>query len=143
MAYLLEGSFTSLFKNRFAPDGADTSGFRGNSLPTKIIIVADGDVARNAVNPREQKAQPLGFDPVMQYTFANADLLMNMVAYLTNENGLIRVRNKEVKIRPLDKEKIKNEETTWQFINLVLPVVAIIAFGMGRSYLRKRKYTKR
>ena len=79
----------------------------------------------------------------MQYTFANADLLMNMVAYLTNENGLIRVRNKEVKIRPLDKEKIKNEETTWQFINLVLPVVAIIAFGMGRSYLRKRKYTKR
>ncbi|MBS1559808.1 MAG: gliding motility-associated ABC transporter substrate-binding protein GldG, partial [Bacteroidetes bacterium] len=81
----------------------------------------------------------LGFDPIMQYTFANEDLLMNMVAYLTDENGLIRVRNKEVKIRPLDKEKIK-DKTTWQFINLILPVLLVIVLGGGRSYLRKRKY---
>lgn len=139
VAYLLEGRFTSLFKNRFAPDGMDTSGFRDHSRPAKIIVVADGDVARNDVNKREQKPQPLGFDPIMQYTFANEDLLMNMVAYLTDENGLIRVRNKEVKIRPLDKEKIK-DKTTWQFINLFLPVLSVMIFGIVRSYLRKRKF---
>jgi len=139
VAYLLEGRFTSLFKNRFAPDGVDTAGFLDHSRPAKIIVVADGDVARNDVNKREQKPQQLGFDPIMQYTFANEDLLMNMVAYLTDENGLIRVRNKEVKIRPLDKEKIK-DKTTWQFINLILPVLLVIVLGGGRSYLRKRKY---
>ncbi|MBS1490246.1 MAG: gliding motility-associated ABC transporter substrate-binding protein GldG [Bacteroidetes bacterium] len=139
VAYLLEGRFTSLFKNRFAPDGVDTTGFRNHSRPAKIIVVADGDVARNDVNKREQKPQQLGFDPIMQYTFANEDLLMNMVAYLTDENGLIRVRNKEVKIRPLDKEKIK-DKTTWQFINLFLPVLSVMIFGVVRSYLRKRKF---
>ncbi|MBS1557397.1 MAG: gliding motility-associated ABC transporter substrate-binding protein GldG, partial [Bacteroidetes bacterium] len=76
VAYLLEGRFTSLFKNRFAPDGVDTAGFLDHSRPAKIIVVADGDVARNDVNKREQKPQQLGFDPIMQYTFANEDLLM-------------------------------------------------------------------
>lgn len=142
LAYLLEGNFTSLYKNRFAPEGVDAAGFLGNSKPTKMIVIADGDIARNDVNPRDGKPQALGFDPFSQYTFANQDLLLNMVAYLTDENGLIRVRNKEVKIRPLDKEKIKNERTFWQIINLILPIIALIIFGIIRSYLRKMKYAR-
>lgn len=142
IAYLLEGKFTSLFKNRFAPEGVDTTGFKNISTPTKILVVADGDMARNDVNYRENKPQPLGFDPISQYTFANSDLLMNMVAYLVDDDGLIRVRNKEVKIRPLDKEKIKNEKLFWQVVNLVLPIVSLIAFGVSWSYWRKRKYAK-
>ena len=104
--------------------------------------MACGDMARNDVNYRENKPQPLGFDPISQYTFANSDLLMNMVAYLVDDDGLIRVRNKEVKIRPLDKEKIKNEKLFWQVVNLVLPIVSLIAFGVSWSYWRKRKYAK-
>lgn len=142
MGYLLEGSFTSLYKNRFAPEGVDGSGFLEKSTPTKIIVIADGDIARNDVNPRDGNPQALGFDPFSQYTFANQDLLLNMVAYLTEENGLIHVRNKEVKIRPLDKERIKNERTFWQIINLVLPIVVLVIFGLTRSYLRKIKYAK-
>jgi ABC-2 type transport system permease protein len=139
LGYLLEGNFTSLYKNRFAPEGIDTSGFLAKSSPTKMIVIADGDIARNDVNPRNDKPQALGFDPLSQYTFANQDLLLNMVAYLTDANGLIHVRNKEVKIRPLDKEKIK-DRTFWQIINLVLPIVALLIFGLTRSYLRKMKY---
>ncbi|MBI3481622.1 MAG: gliding motility-associated ABC transporter substrate-binding protein GldG, partial [Bacteroidetes bacterium] len=141
LGYLLEGNFTSLYKNRFAPEGVDASGFVEKSSPTKIIVIADGDIARNDVNPRDGKPQALGFDPFSQYTFANQDLLLNMVAYLTDENGLIHVRNKEVKIRPLDKEKIK-ERTFWQIINLLLPIVVLVIFGVTRSYLRKIKYAK-
>lgn len=141
LGYLLEGSFTSLYKNRFAPEGVDTSGFLEKSSSTKIIAIADGDIARNDVNPRDGKPQPLGFDPFSQYTFANQDLLMNMVDYLTDENGLIHVRNKEVKIRPLDKEKIK-DRTFWQVINLVLPILVLVIFGVTRTYLRKMKYAR-
>jgi ABC-2 type transport system permease protein len=52
----------------------------------------------------------LGFDPFAKYTFANQELLLNAVNYLVNGDGLITARNKEVKIRPLDKEKIGRNE---------------------------------
>ncbi len=142
LAYLLEGSFISLYKNRFAPEGVDPSGFLDKSSPTKIIIVADGDIALNDVNPRDGKPQLLGYDPFTQYTFANQDLLLNMVAYLTDENGLINARNKEVKIRPLDKEKMKTERNFWQVINIGLPLLVLLIFGIVRTYFRKLKYTR-
>jgi ABC-2 type transport system permease protein len=142
ISYLLEGEFTSLYKNRFSPDGVDTIGFKDSSTPTKIIVVADGDLARNDVNPRDGNPQPLGLDPFTQYTFSNQDLLMNMVAYLVEENGLIKARNKEVKVRPLDKEKVRGERTFWQAINLLLPLVVLVIFGVIRSYWRRVKYSK-
>jgi len=142
IGYLLEGEFTSLYKNRFAPESVDTTGYRDQSESTKMIVVADGDLARNDVNPRDGNPQQLGLDPFTQYTFANQDLLMNMVAYLVDENGLIKARNKEVRVRPLDKEKIRNERSFWQVINLVVPVVLLILFGLIRSYWRKIKYTR-
>lgn len=142
VAYLLEGTFTSLFKNRFAPEAVDDTGFLDQSKPTKIIVVADGDLARNDVNPRDQNPQPLGLDPFTQYTFSNQDLLLNMVAFLVDENGLIKARNKEVKVRPLDKGRVQNERIRWQVINLVSPLVVLVMFGLARSYWRKRKYTR-
>ena len=142
IGYLLEGEFTSLYKNRFAPEGVDTTAFRDQSEPTKMIVIADGDLARNDVNPRDGNPQQLGLDPFTQYTFANQDLLMNMVAYLVDENGLIKARNKEVRVRPLDKEKIRNERSFWQVINLVVPIVILILFGLVRSYWRKIKFTR-
>ncbi|HEV8514744.1 MAG TPA: gliding motility-associated ABC transporter substrate-binding protein GldG [Cyclobacteriaceae bacterium] len=141
LAYLLEGKFTSIYKNRFRPEGVDPSDFLEASLSTKIIVVADGDIIRNDVNPRDGKPQLLGYDPFTKYTFANQDLLMNMVAYLTDEDGLINARNKEVKIRPLDKEKIK-ERSFWQVINIGLPLLALLVFGIARTYFRRIKYSK-
>lgn len=142
IAYLLEGQFTSLFKNRFAPEGVDTAGFRSQSKPTKIIVVSDGDLARNEINMREGKPLMLGFDPMLNYTFSNQDLLMNMIAYLTDENGIIAARNKEVKIRPLDKVKIQSDRVFWQVINILLPFIFLIVFGILRIYVRKRKYAR-
>lgn len=140
VAYLLEGKFTSLYKNRFLPPGADQQTFREHDKPGKLIVIADGDLARNDVNPRTGQPQQLGYDPFTQYTFANQELLLNAVNYLVNGAGLITARNKEVKIRPLDKEKIRTERTKWQVINLVLPLVVLLAYGISRSFLRKRKY---
>jgi ABC-2 type transport system permease protein len=140
VGYLLEGKFTSLYKNRFLPQGADQTMFIDHGTSTKLIVIADGDLARNDVNPRTGQPQQLGFDPFAKYTFANQELLLNAVNYLVNGDGLITARNKEVKIRPLDKEKIRTERTKWQLINLALPLVLMLAYGIVRSFLRKRKY---
>lgn len=140
IAYLLEGSFTSLYKNRFAPEGVDTIGFIPQGKPSRIIVISDGDIAQNDVNPRNQQPQQLGLDPFSGYTFANQYLLLNMVAYLVDENGLINARTKEIKVRPLDKQKIVDDRVFWQSINLVAPVIMIIVFGIVRAYWRKKKY---
>lgn len=142
MGYLLEGKFTSLYKNRFAPEGVEVANFAEESLPTKLVVIADGDLARNDVNPRDGNPQPLGLDPFTQYTFSNQDLLLNTVAFMLDENGLIKARNKEVKVRPLDKIKIKNERTFWQVFNLGLPLVVLLVFGFARAYWRRLKYSR-
>lgn len=140
VAYLLEGKFTSAYKNRFLPEGTDPAAFREESESTSLIVVSDGDVVRNEVNRRTGQPFPLGFDPFMNYTFANQDLLLNFIAYLVDENGLIRARNKEIRIRPLDREQIADEKLKWQLINLAVPLVLLIAFGIVRAYLRKKKF---
>lgn len=140
VGYLLEGTFTSVYKNRFLPDGADQTSFREQGVPSKIIVFADGDLVRNDVNPRTGQPQQLGFDPFTRYTFANQELLLNAIAYLVQEDGLISARNKEVKIRPLDKEKVRSEKLKWQLVNLAIPLVLLIVYGTVRSVLRKRKY---
>jgi ABC-2 type transport system permease protein len=60
---------------------------------------------------------------------------------MINEQGLITARNKEIAIRPLDRVKISEERRFWQFINLVLPVILIVLFGVVRHVSRKRKFT--
>ena len=138
--YLLEGKFSSLFANRFLPEGIDSSGFRSVGVSSKLIVVADGDMARNDINLRTGQPQALGFDSFSGYTFANQELIMNMVAYLAEEGGVINARNKQVKIRPLDKEKIKEERFLWQAINLFVPLMLIIIFGVLKIYFTKKKY---
>jgi ABC-2 type transport system permease protein len=142
LAYLLEGKFTSLYKNRFLPDGINERDFVADGKETKMLVIGDGDIARNEINPRNRQPQALGFDSFTNYTFANRDLLMNALAYLTEENGLIQTRSKQVKIRPLDKEKIKAEGTKWQMINLVAPLVLLAGYGALRFFIRRRKYTR-
>lgn len=139
-AYLLEGKFTSVFKNRFLPEGVSQSVFVGDSKSTSLIVVSDGDIARNDVNRRTLQPLPLGFDPFGNYTFANRELLLNMIAYLVNENGLIRARNKDIRIRPLDREQIASEKIQWQILNLGTPLVLLLVFGVVRVYWRKKKF---
>lgn len=139
-AYLLEGKFTSVFKNRFLPDGANKDSFVADGKESKIIIVSDGDIATNVVNPRTRQPQPLGFDPFTNTTFASQDLLMNMLSHLTDDDGLIQVRSKEIKIRPLDKDKIAAERLKWQVITIVAPLALIVIFALIRSFIRKKQY---
>ncbi len=140
LAYLLEGRFNSLYANRFLPEGVDSTGNKITGAPTRMIVVADGDLARNEVNRRTGQPFELGFDAVTNHTFANRELLLNMMAFLTDDSGLIMARTKEVLGRPLDKEKVRDSRATWQIVNLVLPLFLLAIVGVGKTYIRHRRF---
>lgn len=143
VAYLLEGAFTSLYATRLKPDGVADRGFKPAAKPgAKLLVVSDGDMVRNDVNPKTGKPQPLGLDLFTGTLYANQDFALNALNYLIDDDGLITARNKEVKIRPLNKIKIKAERRYWQVMNLVVPIVLLAGYGLARWYWRKRKYAR-
>jgi len=142
VAYLLEGSFTSLYNNRILPERINSDEFVEQGMSTKIIICSDGDIFRNEINRRNGQPYDLGYDPFIKNNFANGNFLENALSYLLDEHGLILSRSKEIKIRPLDKVRIENNKSFWQSLNIILPLVILLLFGLLKFYLRKRKYSR-
>lgn len=135
VAFLLEGSFTSLYKNRPLPFPGDT-GFVAQGKKSQIFIMSDGDVIKNVQERKGPQVKQMPLPP------GNKTLVTNIVDYMLDEEGLISVRGKEIVLRPLDKIKVKEDRLMWQIINLILPVVLIIVFGIARHYWRKKKYSQ-
>ncbi|MEO9964732.1 MAG: gliding motility-associated ABC transporter substrate-binding protein GldG [Reichenbachiella sp.] len=140
VSYLLKGKFTSLYKNRILPKGVDKSNFRENGEETSILICSDGDMIRNEFSIKDGTPLELGLSPYSQMKFANKDFVMNALDFMLNDQGLIVSKNKSFAIRPLDKVRIANEKLTWQLVNLVLPLLVLLIYGVLRAYWRKKKY---
>lgn len=139
VAYLLEGKFISQYQNRMTPESDQKLAFKDRDKESKIVVVADGDLARNDTN-RKGDFFGLGYDRFTGTTFANKDFLMNCISYLLDENGVILAKNKSIALRPLDAPRIQKERSLWQTINIAGPVLFILGFGLFRLYLRNRKY---
>jgi ABC-2 type transport system permease protein len=143
VAVLLEGNFESVFKNRIPPSIANSSElkFKSESKPTKMIVVSDGDVIKNAVSKSTGKVYPLGFDRYTNQMYGNTNFILNSMNYLTDNSGLISIRSRELTLRLMDKEALKTQKTFWQIFNTLLPVVLIVLYGLIQYWLRKRKYS--
>lgn len=144
VAYLLKGEFESLYSNRMTSEIVESKeiGFKTSSEPTSMIVVADGDLIRNQFHIPKGYPLPLGFDQYTQITYGNKDFIENAVSYLVDGEGLIEVRNRELKIRLLDANKINNDALIWQVVNVLLPSVVVIIFGIVLAIIRKRRFTK-
>ena len=142
VAYLVEGEAKSVYTNRPKPKGVTTTNFVKTSKNAQVVVIADGDMITNIMDPRA--SYEMGFYAQKGLVYANKSFFMNIVNYLLNEQGIVTLKAKEVKPRPLDGYAIDQtaEQRKWQFINLVVPVMLVIVFGFLWSLLRKRKYTK-
>lgn len=146
VAVLLEGRFNSFFKNRFAPRDADNDLIAlEESKPTKMIVVADGDVIKNQSRKDEQGQivpLPLGFDQFSGVQFGNDDFLLNAVNYLLDDSGLLEARKKEFRMRPLDKQKINDPPTVfiYKIVNVLVPILLIVIMAIVVLFLKKRRY---
>ena len=146
VAALIEGNFESLFANRIPPEIQEDKliGFLKNSQSTRMIVIADGDIIKNQfqLSKGNYYPLPLGYDQYTKQQFGNRELILNAMNYLTDDSGLISIRSRDVKLRLLDRTKVDAERTYWQFLNTIVPVALIIAFGFIQAFLRKRKYSE-
>ena len=137
VSLLIEGNFNSMYANRIKP--FDIKKFSKKSPFNKMIVISDGDIGRNQL----QKGKPfdLAQDKWTGEQFGNKEFLLNAVDYLLDDNGLIELRNKNVQINLLDKERAYQERIFWQFVNIVLPLLVLLTFGFVFQYVRKRTYS--
>ncbi len=143
-AYLLEGTFPSLFSNRMPPEitGSKDIGFLETSKPTAMIVVADGDIIRNQFHIPQGYPLPLGFDQFTRQTYGNKDFILNAISYLADESSLVSIRSRELKIRLLDMSKVNSTRLQWQVINILVPVAIVLIFGIVLAILRKKRYAR-
>ena len=165
-AMMLEGKFTSLYKNRITRQQKDSltahgSSYSDSSPENRMIVVADGDIVLNDFIPANgpnaaPEPLPMGWN---KYTYteslkqsefgklfipaANREFLLNCVEYLVSNPAISETRNKDIVLRLLDSKKVKSGKTTWELINIVLPILLVILCGWIYQEIRKKKYGDR
>ena len=145
VAYLLKGTFTSLYANRIPQEIMDdqATDFMETSKPTAMIVVTDGDIIRNQIDIRTRQPLPLGFDQFTQITYANKEFIENCISYLVDGEGLVDIRSRELKVRLLDPTKVSKQRVTWQVVNTLVPIALIVILGFIMSLIRKVKYSRK
>jgi len=146
VAVLLEGVFTSAFRNRMISSitGDKNLKIKTESVPTKMIVVADADIIRNEVRRTglQETFLPLGEDKYTRQVFGNRDFIVNSLNYLVDNNGIMELRSREVKLRLLNMTEVKSSKLKWQLINIAGPVLIVALSGFFYNYFRKRRYTR-
>ncbi len=145
LAVMLEGEFPSLYENRVTTEQTTVLQQLGLqyaplSKKTKMLVVGDGDIARNEYDFKQNAMLPLGYNRFVNYKFANKDFLQNAIEYMLDDKGIIAARSKEVKLRLLDKEAATENATALRFANILLPLLLVGLFGFLFMWLRKRRF---
>ena len=140
LAVLLEGNFTSAYKNRVKPIKLNGVENRDEGKPSKMVVISDGDIIKNQL--QGNRPLELGFDKMTNQFYGNKEFLLNTVNYLLDDSGLINIRTQQIAVPFLDPQKTVEQRTKWQVLNLLLPLGLLALFGIGFSYYRKRRYTR-
>lgn len=147
MAVLLEGKFTSHYGHRIQQSFRDAAQKEGVTVLTKateaskMIVVGDGDIIINEVDPNGRPL-PLGYYRITRETYANKDFLLNAVEYLLDQSGLIAARNRDISMRVLDKAKVQDQKSLWQFIAVGFPIPLLLIFGWMFKRRRRKKFAQ-
>lgn len=140
VAASLEGSFPSIFTNRMVPAGIDGNPtIQQSSQPTKMVLIADGDIIRNEIHQDEQGISilPLGYNRMTGEQYGNRDFVLNALLYLTDDENWMNLRNRTLRLRMLNKANISTNRTFWQILNVGLPPLLLLIGGALFLMLRR------
>lgn len=119
-AVSLKGKFPSAYATR--SERKSFPNFKAStSSENKMILISDGDVGRNKVI--KDQPMPLGYDIMNDQYYGNEQFLRNALDYLLDDSNLIALRNRNIEARLLDRQRIYDEKTYWQWLNLLLPLI--------------------
>ena len=135
-AVSLEGKFNSAYASRI--ERTNFPNFKSQSADNKMIVIADGDIGRNQVY--KGKALPLGEDLLTKQTYGNEQFLRNALDFLLDDSNLMELRNRNIEARLLDRQRIDEERSKWQWINLLIPILVIGLLGGFFFWFRKKKF---
>ncbi len=143
VALLLEGSFGSYFKNRITPEfvANKTIKFKDTSKKNKMIVIADGDIGKNWFS-RSKEIIPLGTDQYSKVFYDNKKFLINCANYLLEDEELISVRSKKIKMRLLDNKLVEKNKGFIKIINTVLPIGIILLISFAFILFRRIRFSK-
>ncbi len=139
LAVLLEGNFRSVFRNRILP--FKQSNYKSESITNKMIVVADGDVAKNQI---DENGLPMetGYDKWTNNLYGNKEFVLNSINYLLDDSGLIQIRTKDVKLPLLNKQLVYTDYFKIQLCMIGIPLLILLIFGILFYYIRKKMYLK-
>jgi len=141
---LIEGGFTSGYKNRPVPENVKQGNqpFKDSIGHNKMIVLASEDIIRNDITETESgiKIWPLGYDRYSRVQFDNREFMFNAVNYLTDSSGISNLRNKHLQLRLLDKAKLSKNPMATVLINILFPPLILCILFVVNYLLRKRKY---
>ena len=135
-AVSLQGKFTSSYSQRSERNSFPN--FKAQSPENKMIVIADGDIGRNQIF--KGNALPLGEDLLTKQRYGNEQFLRNALDFLLDDSNLMKLRNRNIEARLLDRQRIDEEKTNWQWFNLLLPLAIIGILGGLFFWLRKRRF---
>ena len=144
IAVSLEGVFPSVFTHRMVPKGIVPTQTKDLSEPTRMVVIADGDLIGNELERSEggYRLLPAGYDRLTRQTYGNRDFALNAMLYLTDETGLMELRNRQMTLRLLNKSAVLGQRTLWQVISIGAPLVLLLVFAILFFYLRKHRFSK-
>lgn len=141
LAVLLEGRFTSIFTNHIPRAIDSLTKFRAwSDKPNKMIVISDGDLIQNIFRPSTNTFFECGYDRDMRELFANKTFIVNCMNYMLDDAGMMAVRNKNVKLRLLNKSIVEQQYTKWSMINLLLPLAFLAVIGLTQFFIRRLRY---
>jgi len=125
LAATLIGSFTSYFNDHPLPDSgmAGLPGVVSRSPVSRMVVVGDSDFmrGRSSNNPE------------------NMAFFLNIVDWLSQDEGLISIRSRENTSRPIDPNISDGARWRYKYANILGPPMLIILVGVVRWRIRKAK----
>ena len=128
LGVLVKGKFTSYWKDKTIPvddDGNPIS--EEDIIPespfTRIVVIGDANFILDQYLPVVPGAD-------------NLTMMLNMIDWMAQDERLITIRSREVSSRPL-KQIEDDTRRTIKILNLLIPPLLIIAFGLFRWNIRK------
>lgn len=149
LAVLAEGNFKSMFAARYERN--EIPNFKAESTNGKLILISDGDVAKNDIDILTGRPLPLGADKFSRrpdnpsqrpLTYDNQNFLLNCMDYLVGDNDFLNLKNRKFEIPVLNETKVRFEKSEWQLMNLFIPLNFIVIIGLIFIFSHRKKYRK-
>ena len=101
-------------------------------------MISDGDIIRNDIV--NGNAIELGNDIYQKKKYANKELIENIIFYLLEDDDLIDTKMKDLNYYQLDKNKVNKYKLTFQYFNLLIPIIFCLIIFILRYFYRKNNY---